>query len=73
MRHHLLLPLLTLPLLLTGCAQLAPWERDILAKPQMALEPAPQVQVWRQHVQASREAAGPVAVGNDRGGGCGCY
>jgi hypothetical protein len=56
---------------LAGCANVAPWERGILAKPQMALDPHPLQSALRSHVYSSREAAsgGDAAAG----GGCGCY
>ncbi|MEN9628592.1 MAG: hypothetical protein RJA10_1819 [Pseudomonadota bacterium] len=57
--------------LLAGCADVPAWERGVLARPHMALEPAPLRSALRGHVQASREAAPPAGVGE--GGGCGCY
>ncbi|CAG7856122.1 hypothetical protein MCAMS1_00497 [biofilm metagenome] len=57
--------------LLNGCAEVHPWERGNLAKPQMALEPNPMQSALRVHNYGSREAA---ASGNStQGGGCGCY
>lgn len=53
-----------------GCTAVAPWERDVLARPQMALEPSPLRSALRSHVQASREAA--VSASRAEGGGCGC-
>ncbi|MGZ8190317.1 MAG: DUF4266 domain-containing protein [Methylococcaceae bacterium] len=60
-----------LGLSISGCTPVAPWERGILAKPQMALEPYPMQSIFRAHNYGSREAAsgGSSAVG----GGCGCY
>ena len=56
---------------LPGCAEVAPWERGNLAKPQMALDPYPMQSALRAHNYGSREAA---ACGNAaEGGGCGCY
>jgi Domain of unknown function (DUF4266) len=56
---------------LTGCANVQPWERGNLAKPQMALDPNPLQSSLRAHNYGSREAA---AGGNAaQGGGCGCY
>lgn len=54
-----------------GCtAQVAPWERGNLAKPQMALVPEAQNAELRGHTYGSKEAAsGGYGVG---GGGCGC-
>lgn len=57
--------------LLGGCASVQPWERGVLAKPHMALDPLPLRSSLRAHVQGSREAV-PPAVAAD-GGGCGCY
>ena len=59
--------LLTLP----GCATVAPWERAILATPQMQSEPHPQHRASRDHVYRSREGA--TGGGGSGGGGCGCY
>ena len=47
-----------------------PWERDILAKPDMAWDPDPQEAALRSHIFFSKEAAtGGSGAG---GGGCGC-
>ncbi|WP_374086158.1 DUF4266 domain-containing protein [Methylomicrobium lacus] len=63
------LPFLTVGL--SGCVEVAPWERGNLAKPHMALEPYPMQSALRAHNYGSREAA---AGGNAaEGGGCGCY
>jgi len=53
-----------------GCADVQPWERGDLAKPQMALNPNPTNSAMRTHAYVSREAAS----GGDsaEGGGCGC-
>lgn len=54
-----------------GCATVEPWERGVLAKPQMALDRSPLQSELRSHVYSSREAAtgGTSAAGP----GCGCY
>jgi hypothetical protein len=53
-----------------GCASVEPWERDVLAKPHMALDPHPARTAMLDHVRSSREAAtGGVTKS---GGGCGC-
>lgn len=55
---------------LSGCETVRPWERDILARDSMALDPAPMASSLRRHVRESREAS---AGGSDaQGGGCGC-
>lgn len=47
-----------------------PWERDLLAKPDMAWDPDPQEATLRSHIFFSKEAAsGGSGAG---GGGCGC-
>ncbi len=58
-------------LALCACTTVQPWERGTLAKPQMALDPAPMQRALSDHVYQSREAAS----GGDaaQGGGCGCY
>ena len=67
----MLLPLLAMMAVLAGCADVAAWERGVLARPHMAPDPAPLRSTLRGHVQTSREAAPPAGVGE--GGGCGCY
>lgn len=62
---------LGLSLLLAGCAPVQPWERGHLAKPQMALEPHPTQEVFREHIHGGREAASGGSASS--GGGCGCY
>jgi hypothetical protein len=58
-------------LALAGCAQVAPWERDRLAQPHMALDPDPALSGYAGHVHQSREAATGARGGH--GGACGCY
>jgi hypothetical protein len=59
-----------LVLSVSGCASVAPWQRGILAKPQMALDIYPVQSAFQAHIYNSREAA----MGNSSagGGGCGC-
>jgi hypothetical protein len=55
---------------LSGCAPVAAWERGTLAKPEMALTPAPLDSALADHIHFSKEAA---SGGNSAsGGGCGC-
>jgi hypothetical protein len=54
----------------TGCAAVKPWERDVLALPDMAWEPDPLEAKRNDHVHYSKEAALPG--GGAGGGGCGC-
>ena len=57
-------------LLLSGCAAVKPWDRDLLAQKKMQLVPAPVDNALDEHVYFSKEAAsGGQGVG---GGGCGC-
>jgi hypothetical protein len=66
--------LITLPLLLwlQACSMtpVQPWERDLLAKPSMALVPDEIDNALDEHIYFSKEASlGGQGVG---GGGCGC-
>lgn len=58
--------------LTSGCSSLGvkPWERDLLAKKQMQLDPYPVDTGLDEHIYFSKEAAsGGRGFG---GGGCGC-
>ena len=53
-----------------GPTAVAPWQKGILAKPEMGFEGEPRERAFQEHIYSSREsAAGGSAVG---GGGCGC-
>ena len=57
---------------LAACSNLGvqPWERDLLAKPSMQLNPSPLLSGIDEHIYFSKEAAtGGRGFG---GGGCGC-
>ena len=57
---------------LSGCRSLGvkPWERDILAREDMALDNAPMDSAFDDHIYFSKEASsGGKGFG---GGGCGC-
>lgn len=56
---------------LFGCAEVQPWQRGHIARPDMALRPDPAQRALREHVYMSREAA--LAGAASAGGGCGCY
>lgn len=61
-----------LPLALTACSSLGvkPWQREILARPEMALNASPMDAAIDDHIYFSKEAAsGGRSFG---GGGCGC-
>jgi hypothetical protein len=55
---------------LAGCAGVQPWERDVLARPEMSLDNAPLDAAIDDHIYFSKEASsGGRGFG---GGGCGC-
>ena len=57
-------------LTLGGCAAVQPWERDVLARPEMSLDNAPLDAAIDDHIYFSKEASsGGRGFG---GGGCGC-
>ncbi|MCA9785669.1 MAG: DUF4266 domain-containing protein [Calditrichaeota bacterium] len=69
---HRILLLAPILALLGGCVfqKVQPWERDLLAEPEMQLVPDAQEQALDEHVYFSKEAPhGGEGVG---GGGCGC-
>ena len=58
--------------MVSGCSTLGvkPWERDILARPEMALDASPIDGAFDEHMYFSKESAsGGRGFG---GGGCGC-
>lgn len=55
---------------LGACATTRPYEREILARPEMAMEPDGDEAALRQHFLGTREGA--VGGGGGEGGGCGC-
>jgi hypothetical protein len=59
-----------LVLMMTGCANVKPYERSYLARQDMQFDPNPVDARFKQHIYGSKEAArGGYGVG---GGGCGC-
>ncbi|MEC9407092.1 MAG: DUF4266 domain-containing protein [Pseudomonadota bacterium] len=55
---------------LTGCVHVQPWERDNLAKPEMALDGDMVTTGLDEHIYFSKESSsGGRGFG---GGGCGC-
>jgi len=54
----------------SGCVVVKPWERDLLARRDMAWEPDALEAARDAHVYFSKEASMPVGSGG--GGGCGC-
>ncbi|HXS92743.1 MAG TPA: DUF4266 domain-containing protein [Steroidobacteraceae bacterium] len=64
------IPLFLVLLGLAGCAGVQPWERDVLARPEMSLDSAPLDAAIDDHIYFSKEASsGGRGFG---GGGCGC-
>ena len=62
---------LALPLvLLAACATVPPYERETLARRDMALQRNPDTSAGEQHATAYREGSGGAE--GTSGGGCGC-
>ncbi len=59
-------------LLLSGCSNLGvqPWERSVLAQPEMELDEAPLRSALDDHIYFSKEASSGGR--SFSGGGCGC-
>jgi len=59
-------------LLISGCSSLGvqPWERDLLARDDMALDNAPLDSAFDDHIYFSKEASSGGQ--GFSGGGCGC-
>lgn len=53
-----------------GCTVVRPWDREMLARPDMAWDPDPLEATRRGHVYFAKEAT-PMHGGGG-GGGCGC-
>lgn len=67
---RLLLLVLVCPLWLPGCATVEPWQREVLARPEMSLDAHPLDAAIDDHIYFSKEASsGGRGFG---GGGCGC-
>jgi Domain of unknown function (DUF4266) len=65
-------PLLLAASLLGGCAGLGPkpWDHDLLARPEMALNTHPNITAYSEHIYFSKEASAGGRTFD--GGGCGC-
>ena len=61
---------LLLLLLLGGCAQVKPWQREKLAHPLMQAQPDGLTAAGDQHMLDARE--GSTGGSGQSGGGCGC-
>ena len=64
------LMLLIVLLMLGGCAAVAPYERETLARRDMQLQRNPDASAGEQHATAYRE--GSSGAEGTSGGGCGC-
>ena len=67
-----MLGIVAVALALSGCGSLGvqPWERDVLARPEMSLDADPLDAAIDDHIYFSKEASsGGRGFG---GGGCGC-
>jgi hypothetical protein len=69
-RSLILLVAATLACTLFGCATVAPYERERLAKRDMQFEPDPDGSAGEEHATAYRE--GSSGGSGSKGGGCGC-
>jgi len=64
------LPAVGALVLLNGCAGVQPWDRDVLARPEMQIVSDPVEAAADDHIYFSKEASsGGKGFG---GGGCGC-
>ena len=55
---------------LSGCVGVQPWDRDLLAKQAMQLNPHPNVLAANEHIYFSKEGSSGGRTSD--GGGCGC-
>ena len=71
-RRHRLRSLVALVLCsaAAGCATVKPWDRDLLAKPEMQFVTCAQLHAIDEHVYFSKEAS--LGGSSLAGGGCGC-
>ena len=59
-----------LSLAATSCVAVKPWERDLLARPDMAWDDDARLATIQGHIGFSKEASLPA--GGGASGGCGC-
>lgn len=70
MHKLLLIPLILLTTTACSIEPLKPWDRDLLAQPEMQLTPDPVEAFFDEHIYFSKESSsGGKGLG---GGGCGC-
>ena len=65
-----LLVVVSLILIVSGCAAVKPWERGTLSKKEMAWSPDPLAGQLGEHIYFAKEAA--AGGYGSAGGGCGC-
>lgn len=53
-----------------GCSTIAPYQRETLSRPDMAMDAQSELQFGEEHARNYRE--GSSGAGRARGGGCGC-
>ena len=53
-----------------GCVAVKPWEKDLLARPDMAWDEDPRLATIKAHIGFSKE--GSLPAGGGASGGCGC-
>ncbi len=70
MQPPLRLLLAAILLAASGCATISPWEREVLARPDMTFEGNPHVATAEKHGADTREGSSGGFGGG--GGGCGC-
>jgi len=70
MRMAALIGIGLLALSSAGCANVKPWERDLLARRDMGFSPDVLEAKREAHIYFSKEASMPAGSGG--GGGCGC-
>ena len=68
--YGLLIALLSLGL--TACASVEPWEKGILAKPEMGWTLDPVEAAMDSHIFFSKEGSSGGSAAGGSGGGCGC-
>jgi hypothetical protein len=54
----------------TGCVAVKPWDKDLLARPDMAWNDDPRLATIQEHIGFSKE--GSLPAGGGASGGCGC-
>lgn len=70
MRRAMWTLLVAAPLLASACSRTRPYQREDLARPEMAPDPDPDEAALQQHLYGTREGA--VGGSGGGGGGCGC-